>query len=45
VIDVTPDGLVVREIVPDLDFAGLQDKTEAQLTLANDWRTLEAPAA
>jgi len=45
VIDVTPDGLVVREIVPGLDFAGLQDKTEAKLTLANDWRALEAPTA
>jgi 3-oxoadipate CoA-transferase beta subunit len=45
VIDVTPDGLVAREIVAGLDFAGLQDKTEAGLTLANDWRVLEAPAA
>ncbi len=45
VIDVTPDGLVAREIVQGLDFAGLQDKTEARLTLANDWRVLEAPAA
>ena len=45
VIDVTPDGLVAREIVQGLDFAGLQDKTEAKLTLANDWRVLEAPAA
>jgi 3-oxoadipate CoA-transferase, beta subunit len=44
VIDVTPDGLVVREIVPELDFSQLQDKTEAKLTLANDWRKLEAPA-
>jgi 3-oxoadipate CoA-transferase beta subunit len=45
VIDVTPDGLVAREIVPGLDFAGLQDKTEATLILANDWRVLEVPAA
>jgi 3-oxoadipate CoA-transferase, beta subunit len=44
VIDVTPDGLVAREIVQGLDLAGLQDKTEARLTLANDWRVLEAPA-
>jgi len=44
VIDVTPDGLVAREIVQGLDFAGLQDKTEAKLTLANDWRVLEAPS-
>jgi 3-oxoadipate CoA-transferase, beta subunit len=45
VIDVTPDGLVAREIVQGLDFVGLQDKTEAKLTLANDWRVLEAPQA
>jgi len=44
VIDVTPDGLLVREVVPGLDFAELQAKTEAKLTLANDWRKLEAPA-
>ncbi|HEY5209508.1 MAG TPA: 3-oxoacid CoA-transferase subunit B [Stellaceae bacterium] len=44
VIDVTPEGLVVREIVPGLDFAALQERTEATLTLANDWRVLEAPA-
>ncbi|HXE17179.1 MAG TPA: 3-oxoacid CoA-transferase subunit B [Stellaceae bacterium] len=44
VIDVTPDGLVAREIVQGLDFAGLQERTEAKLTLANDWRVLEAPA-
>jgi 3-oxoadipate CoA-transferase, beta subunit len=45
VIDVTPDGLITREMVPGLDFAGLQERTEAKLTLANDWRVLEAPAA
>ena len=44
VIDVTPDGLVAREIVQGLDCAGLQERTEAKLTLANDWRVLEAPA-
>jgi 3-oxoadipate CoA-transferase, beta subunit len=44
VIDVTPDGLITREIVPGLDFAGLQERTEAKLGLANDWRVLEAPA-
>jgi len=44
VIDVGPEGLVVREMVPDLDIAGLQSKTEATLTLANDWRPLKAPA-
>lgn len=44
VIDVTADGLVVREMVDGLDLAGLQDKTEAELTLANDWRPLTAAA-
>jgi 3-oxoadipate CoA-transferase, beta subunit len=45
VIDVTSDGLIAREMVPGLDFGGLQERTEAKLTLANDWRVLEAPAA
>ncbi len=44
VIDVTPQGLVVRETIPDLDFAQLQAATEARLTLSPDWRVLEAPA-
>jgi 3-oxoadipate CoA-transferase beta subunit len=44
VIDVTPDGLVVREMVDGLDLAGLQDVTEAEITLANDWRPLAAAA-
>jgi 3-oxoadipate CoA-transferase, beta subunit len=44
VIDVTPDGLVAREIVPGLDFPGLEALTDAPLALASDWRGLEAPA-
>ncbi|MGH6990862.1 MAG: 3-oxoacid CoA-transferase subunit B [Stellaceae bacterium] len=44
VIDVTPAGLMVRETVPGLDFAELQAMTEAALTIAPDWRVLEAPA-
>jgi 3-oxoacid CoA-transferase B subunit len=40
VIDVTDDGLVVREMVEGLDFAELQQKTAAKLRLANDWRTV-----
>jgi 3-oxoadipate CoA-transferase, beta subunit len=43
VMDVTPEGIVVRELVDDLDLAGLQEKTEARLMLANDWRKLTAP--
>jgi 3-oxoadipate CoA-transferase, beta subunit len=41
VIDVTPDGLIAREIMPGMDFAALQNHTEAKLTLANDWRPIE----
>lgn len=42
VIDVTPEGLLVREMVPGLDFAELQKKTGARLRLANDWRPIPA---
>src|SRR5262249_29103775 len=41
VIDVPPEGLLVREIAEGLDLAGLQSRTEAQLKLANDWRPLK----
>ncbi len=44
VIDVTPDGLVVREIVDDLDLPTLQARTEATLRPAPDLRPLRAPA-
>jgi len=44
VIDVTPDGLVVREMVEGLGLAGLQNLTEPTLTLVNDWKKLTAPA-
>ncbi|HTC19165.1 MAG TPA: 3-oxoacid CoA-transferase subunit B [Stellaceae bacterium] len=44
VIDVTKDGLVVREMVEGLDLAQLQKLTEPTLTLANDWKKLSAPA-
>src|SRR3954469_10859941 len=40
VIEVTHDGLLVREIVPGLEFAELQRKTGAKLRLANDWRAI-----
>lgn len=40
VIDITPDGLVAREIAPGISFAELQAKTGAKLDLANDWRTI-----
>ncbi|MEW6642262.1 MAG: 3-oxoacid CoA-transferase subunit B [Pseudomonadota bacterium] len=44
VIDVTPQGLVVREMVPGMDLARLQTLTEPALQLAPDWKELQAPA-
>jgi 3-oxoadipate CoA-transferase, beta subunit len=44
VIDVTSEGLVVREMVEDIDLAALQAKTEAMLHPAPDLRALRAPA-
>ena len=44
VLDVTRDGIVVREMVEGLDIEGLQERTEAKLILANDWKRLTAPA-
>ena len=44
VIDVTDDGFVVREMVEDIDFDGLQAKTEAKLHRAPDLKPLKAPA-
>src|SRR5215831_10627567 len=43
VIDVTADGLVVRELVEDIDLATLQAKTEAAMRPAADIRALRAP--
>ncbi|HUB97658.1 MAG TPA: 3-oxoacid CoA-transferase subunit B [Stellaceae bacterium] len=44
VLDITADGVVVRELVDGLDLPELQALTEPKLTLANDWRRLIAPA-
>jgi len=44
VIDVTPEVMLVREIVEDLDFDALQARTEAALRPAPDLRPLRAPA-
>jgi 3-oxoadipate CoA-transferase beta subunit len=44
VIDITRDGMVVREMVEGMDLAALQAVTEPDLALANDWRRLVAPA-
>lgn len=43
VIDIAREGLVVREIVEDIDFAELQAKTEAPLRPASDLKPLRAP--
>ncbi len=43
IIDVMPDGLVVREMVSGLTLQALQDKTEPALTLAENCRVLTAP--
>ena len=40
VIDVTNDGLLVREMVAGLEFEELQRRTGARLRLANDWRPI-----
>ncbi len=44
VIEVGAEGLVVREMIEGLDFEALEAKTQAPLTLANDWRPIAAPA-
>ena len=44
VIDVRPEGLLVREMVPGMTLERLQEITEPRLTLANDWCPIAAPA-
>jgi 3-oxoadipate CoA-transferase, beta subunit len=44
VIDVTAEGLVVRELVDDVNFPALQAKTEAILHPAPDIKALRAPS-
>ncbi len=44
VIDVTPDGFVVREIVPGISGEDLQARSEARLFFAPDCRALVAPS-
>jgi 3-oxoadipate CoA-transferase, beta subunit len=45
VIDVTPQGLSVVEMVPGLTVQELQALTEPELQLADSWRVLAPPAA
>ncbi|MCU1420423.1 MAG: scoB2, partial [Microbacteriaceae bacterium] len=40
VIDVTPDGLVLREVAPGLTPADVQAVTDAPLTIADDVREI-----
>lgn len=44
VIDVTPEGLLVREIVEGLSSEDLQSKTAAPLKVADDCQTLTGPS-
>ncbi len=45
VIDITPQGLFVVEMIPGMTLEKLQSMTEPQLQLANSWQALEPPAA
>jgi 3-oxoadipate CoA-transferase beta subunit len=45
VIDVTPSGLSVREMVPGMTLEKLQALTEPKLQLAGIWQALAPPAA
>jgi 3-oxoacid CoA-transferase B subunit len=42
-IDVTADGLVLREVAPGLDAKFVQSNTEAPLTVAPDCREMDVP--
>jgi len=45
VIDVGPNGLVLRELAPGLSAADVQAKTGPSLTVAPDCRTIDLPAS
>ena len=45
VIDVTPQGLFVLEMVPGMTLEKLQALTEPKLQLANSWQAWQPPAA
>ena len=45
VIDVTPQGLVVLEMIPGMTLEKLQALTEPKLQLAAEWQVLTPPAA
>lgn len=41
IIDVTPDGLLVKAMVAGLTLEALQQVTDCPLVLAADWRVLQ----
>ena len=43
VVDVTPEGLVLREVAQGLDPAAVQARTGAPLRVAEDWRVMDIP--
>ena len=43
-IDVTPDGLLLREVAPGVDVKTVQTNTEAPLRIAPDCREMNVPA-
>jgi 3-oxoadipate CoA-transferase, beta subunit len=45
VIDVTPQGLVVIEMIPGMRLEALQALTEPKLQLASGWQALAPPRA
>ncbi len=45
VIDATPKGLVVLEMIPGMTLEKLQALTEPRLQLAPDWKVLAPPVA
>jgi 3-oxoadipate CoA-transferase beta subunit len=45
VIDVTPRGLVVIEMIPGMTLEKLQTLTEPKLQLASNWKALAPPEA
>jgi 3-oxoacid CoA-transferase subunit B len=44
VIDVTAEGLLLREVAPGLTPAAVQEKTQARLRVADDCREMDVPA-
>jgi 3-oxoadipate CoA-transferase beta subunit len=45
VVDVTPQGLFVIEMIPGMTLEKLQALTEPRLQLAPNWQVLAPPAA